>query len=122
MIWLDATKSAKAGHRSGLVRVTKRLSAELGDDATEVSGLGWIHDAQKGDWFLTAEVFSPDEREGWEAMLASRPCRLAVIYHDAIPMKFPRTTWPKSVARHPAYLKMLARFDLRRAHCRKKFF
>lgn len=112
MIWLDTTKSSKAGHRSGLVRVTSRLRAELEGDATEVRGMSWIQDAQKQDWFLTAEVFAPHEREGWEAILGARPCRLAVIYHDSIPMKFPRTTWPKSVARHPAYLKMLARFDL----------
>jgi len=112
MIWLDTTKSAKARHQSGLVRVTSRLRAEFGNDATGVSGVCWIGDAEKADWFLTAEVFAPAERDGWEAMLASRPCRLAAIYHDAIPMKFPRTTWPQSVARHPAYLKMLARFDL----------
>ena len=112
MIWLDTTKLGKSGHHSGLMRVTSRLSKELGDDATEIRGTDWIERAEKGDWFLTAEVFSPDEREGWADMLESRPCRLAAIYHDAIPMKFPRTTWPKSVARHPTYLKMLARFDL----------
>ncbi len=112
MIWLDVTKSAGAKHQSGLVRVTSRLRAELGDQATAIKDPGWAEQAVEQDWFLTAEVFAPDEREGWETVLESRPCRLAAIYHDAIPLKFPRITWPRSVARHPAYMKMLARFDL----------
>ncbi len=112
MIWLDTTKSAKAGHHSGLMRVTTRLRKELGGDAIGVRETDWVDRAGKEDWFLTAEVFAPDEREGWSDMFEARPCRLAAIYHDAIPLKFPRTTWPKSVARHPTYLKMLARFDL----------
>lgn len=111
MIWLDCTKSSKAGHHSGLMRVTSRLRGELGASATVVAGMEWLKRADKGDWFLTAEVFAPDERAGWSEMLASKPCRLAAIYHDAIPMKFPHSTWPQSVARHPAYLKMLSRFD-----------
>ena len=32
-------------------------------------------------------------------------------YHDAIPIKHPDITWPKSVGRHPGYMKLLARFD-----------
>jgi glycosyltransferase involved in cell wall biosynthesis len=63
------------------------------------------------DWFLTAELFSEEERPGFSAFLARRPCRLAAIYHDSIPLKFPEITWPKSVARHPHYLALLARFD-----------
>lgn len=111
MIWLDGTKSSKAGHHSGLMRVTSRLRDELGTSATVVAGMDWLKRAERADWFLTAEVFAPDERPGWSEMLASKPCRLAAIYHDAIPMKFPHSTWPQSVARHPAYLKMLSRFD-----------
>jgi len=112
MIWLDTTKSSKSGHHSGLMRVTSRLLHELGTTATSVVGAGWRDQANAEDWFLTAEVFAPGEREGWADLLASQPCRMAAIYHDSIPMKFPLTTWPQSVARHPAYLKMLANFDL----------
>jgi glycosyltransferase involved in cell wall biosynthesis len=43
--------------------------------------------------------------------LRSRPGRKAAIFHDAIPLRFPQITWPKSVARHPSYLKLLAAFD-----------
>jgi len=111
MIWFDTTKSGRAEHRSGLMRVSSRLRAELSARAESVAGGSWVDRAQPGDWFLTAEVFSPAERPGWDDLLAQRPCRLAAIFHDAIPLKFPQITWPQSVARHPAYLKMLARFD-----------
>jgi glycosyltransferase involved in cell wall biosynthesis len=36
---------------------------------------------------------------------------MAAVYHDAIPIKLPGITWPRSVERHPAYMKLLARFD-----------
>lgn len=112
MIWFDCTKAAKTGHYSGLQRVSVRLRAELDQAATACVGLGWVSLAQSDDWFLTAEVFAPSERPGWDSLLEKRPCRLAAIFHDAIPMKHPQITWPQSVARHPAYLKMLAQFDL----------
>lgn len=112
MIWLDQTKSNRAGHHSGLVRVATRLREELGEDATAVGGMDWAKDARAGDWFLTAEVFSAEERPGWDKLVDQRSCRLAAIFHDAIPMKWPQITWPQSVRRHPSYLKMLARFDL----------
>ena len=43
--------------------------------------------------------------------IRERRCRLAAIFHDAIPLKMPHQTWPKSVSRHPEYMKMLAEFD-----------
>ncbi|MEZ5414517.1 MAG: glycosyltransferase [Opitutaceae bacterium] len=112
MIWFDCTKAAKTGHHSGLQRVSVRLRTVLGQAATPAMGLDWVDEARRDDWFLTAEVFAPHERPGWDAVLAQRPCRLAAVFHDAIPMKHPQITWPQSVARHPAYLKMLAGFDL----------
>lgn len=111
MIWFDCTKAAKTGHHSGLQRVSNRLRTALGTRATATTGSEWVTQARRDDWFLTAEVFAPSERAGWSLLLQNRPCRLAAIFHDAIPLKFPHTTWPQSVARHPAYLKMLAGFD-----------
>jgi len=64
------------------------------------------------DTFLTAEVFAPSERPGFDDFLARRPCRCVAIYHDSIPLRLPQITWPQAVARHPAYLSMLAQFDL----------
>jgi glycosyltransferase involved in cell wall biosynthesis len=111
MIFFDVTKTGAAGHRSGLTRVSARLLAELGPAATPVRWTEWKRTAQRDDWFVTSEVFSEAERPGFSEFLAQRPCRTAAVFHDAIPLKHPTITWPQSVARHPAYLKMLARFD-----------
>ncbi len=119
MIYLDTTKSGDASHRSGLTRVTQRLAAALGSAARparwDERRSGFVADdgarPERNDWILTAELFSEDERPGLSAFLARRPCRLAAIFHDAIPLRFPHTTWPRSVARHPGYLKLLGGFD-----------
>ncbi|MEY4939222.1 MAG: hypothetical protein RIQ93_957 [Verrucomicrobiota bacterium] len=111
MIFFDVTKSGGAGHRSGLMRVSGRLADEFGPTAAPVRWPKWNRATQEGDWFLTGEIFTPEERPGFDAFLQKRPCRIAGIFHDAIPLKHPRITWPHSVARHPAYMKMLARFD-----------
>lgn len=111
MIHFDFTKTGAAGHRSGLTRVSRRLRAELGAPAAEIAWPTWDRRAQAGDWFFTAELFSEEERPGFGAFVDARPCRLAAIYYDSIPLKHPHITWPQSVARHPSYLKLLARFD-----------
>lgn len=123
MIYFDVTKTGSATHRSGLTRVSSRLRQEWAD-AVPVS---W--DARRGglvrsgnarrevialrpsDWFLTVELFDRLERPGFAEFIASRRCRLAAMFHDAIPLRFPHITWPQSVQRHPGYLKLLAGFD-----------
>lgn len=120
MIYHDVTKAGTGGHRSGLMRVSARLGDELGEAVTEVVwDRGWrragegraavVFTAQ--DWLLSGELFSEEERPGLTAWLDARPCRAAAIFHDAIPLKLPQITWPRSVARHPGYLKLLAKFD-----------
>jgi len=120
MIWFDVTKADRTGHRSGLQRVSARLGGELGAAVTPVcwADAGWVAAATgravnpaPADWLLTAELFAEEERPGFGAWLAGRPCRAAAIFHDAIPLQWPRITWPQSVARHPGYLKLLAGFD-----------
>ena len=119
MIYFDVTKAARSGHRSGLQRVSARLGAALGAAATEVVWDEGLRDHRKlvrvnpepGDWFVTAEVFSGEERPGFGNFVRSGRVRTAAIFHDAIPLKFPFITWPQSVARHPGYLKLLASFD-----------
>jgi glycosyltransferase involved in cell wall biosynthesis len=111
MIFFDVTKSASAGHRSGLTRVSARLRDELGAAMQPVVWPDWNRAAAKDDWFLTCELFAEAERPGFWEFLKSPPCRLAAMFHDAIPLKLPHVTWPKSVARHPEYMKMLAGFD-----------
>jgi hypothetical protein len=111
MILFDVTKSGGAGHRSGLLRVSARLAEELGDAMRAVSWPSWDRTPGASDWFLTAELFSEEERAGIADFLAKRPGRTAAIFHDAIPLKLPHITWPQSVARHPGYMKLLAYFD-----------
>jgi glycosyltransferase involved in cell wall biosynthesis len=111
MILFDETNAAGWSHASGLARVIRRLKAELGDAARGVSWPWTALKAGPGDWILTAELFSEHERPGLADFLGKRPCRLAAIYHDAIPIKLPDITWPASVERHPSYMKLLARFD-----------
>ena len=110
MIFFDTTKTG-AGHRSGLNRVSERLRAELGAAVTPVRWGEWDQVAGPDDWFVTGELFAAAERPGFSDFLAARRCRTAAIFHDAIPLRFPHITWPRSVARHPAYMKLLASFD-----------
>lgn len=111
-----------ARHRSGLMRLTSRLMEELGSTVTPVSWDGRRRAFVSGkkrelvkfaatDWLLTVEMFSEAERPGFPAFLENPPCRLAAVFHDAIPVKFPHITWPQSVQRHPEYMKLLAGFE-----------
>jgi glycosyltransferase involved in cell wall biosynthesis len=111
MIFFDTTSASAWRHTSGLARVSRRLLGELGDSAKAVRWDRMPGKAGPADWFLTPELFSEAERPGFTAFLERRPCRLAAVYHDAIPVKHPDITWPASVGRHPGYMKLLARFD-----------
>lgn len=120
MIYYDVTKAGTSRHRSGLMRVSTRLGEALRGEVRAVRWQGGFQDVATGaavrfsraDWLLTAELFSEEERPGFGDFIAARPCRLAAIFHDAIPLKLPQVTWPQSVARHPIYMKLLAGFEL----------
>ena len=122
MIFYDTTKMGRARHRSGLMRLTSRLMEEMGSTVTPVSWDGRRRAFVTGEknelakftaasWLLTVEMFSEAERPGFSAFLASPPCRLAAVFHDAIPVKLPHIAWPQSVQRHPEYMKLLAGFE-----------
>ena len=122
MIYYDTTKMGAAKHRSGLMRLSSRIREELGSLVTEVA---WNAEARTfvtgpkrarvpftaTDWLLSVEQFSEAERPGFRAFLVNPPCRLAAMFHDAIPVRWPHITWPQSVQRHPEYMKMLASFE-----------
>lgn len=122
MIYYDTTKMGAAKHRSGLMRLTSRLLGEMGSTITPVrwdGRAGTFVRGQpaapvpfgRGDWLLTVEMFSEAERPGFTEFLRHPPCRLAAMFHDAIPVRWPHITWPQSVRRHPEYMKLLALFD-----------
>ena len=122
MIYYDVTKMGGARGRSGLTRVSSRLREELGASVAPVawdgrrrrfvvSGDGRPVAFAPADWLLTVELFSGDERPGFREFIAGRACRVAAVFHDAIPLRHPHITWPQSVQRHPDYVKLLAGFD-----------
>lgn len=111
MIYFDTTSASSWKHASGLARVSRRLRDELGGAAAEVRWPGIAVRPAQADWIFTPELFSEAERPGFSEFLQRRPCRIAALYHDAIPIKHPDVTWPKSVGRHPSYMKLLSRFD-----------
>jgi glycosyltransferase involved in cell wall biosynthesis len=119
MIYYDTTKMGAAKHRSGLMRLSSRLREELGDAVTPVYWDEGFRDYErrsrvalkKDDWLLTVEMFSEAERPGFPAFVQNPPCRLAAMFHDAIPVRHPHITWPQSVRRHPEYMKLLAGFE-----------
>ncbi len=125
MIWFDITKSAAQRHRSGLMRVSERLRDEFERAGSGAVALArwharrrtWVDDRTgaalepaSGDWVLTPELFCEEERPGLGAWLERHGSRAAAVFHDAIPLRFPEITWPQSVARHPGYMRLLARF------------
>jgi glycosyltransferase involved in cell wall biosynthesis len=123
MIYYDTTKMGAAKHRSGLMRLTSRIREELGGIVTEVAWdakqRGFTMGKKRAlvrftaaDWLLTVEQFCEADRPGFRDFIAHSPCRLAAMFHDAIPVRWPHITWPQSVQRHPEYMKLLAGFDL----------
>jgi len=64
----------------------------------------------QGDVLVTPELFCERERPGLHEWLSQNGGRAMALFHDAIPLRLPEITWPQSVARHPDYMRMLARF------------
>lgn len=124
-IYWDVTKVSKNRVFSGLNRVSQRLRQALSEAGEEVIPVAWslrnstylhfpsrelLHPTTK-DVFVTPELFSEHERPGVNAWVQRFKGRCFAVFHDAIPLKFPEFTWPKSVARHPFYLKDLTAYD-----------
>ena len=85
MIWLDNTKVSKSTHHSGLMRVSTQLQQSLGKAATGVAGPDWIKDSTPADWFLTAEIFTPEERLGFAELLQQRQAILSLLLVHHMP-------------------------------------
>jgi len=98
---------AKRGaHWPVSARVGGRLHRWFGGGATpETNRLPKAHGV------LVPEVFSPAVASALPALFAAVPGPRAALFHDAIALKYPELTPPKTVARFPAYLRELLQFD-----------
>lgn len=60
---------------------------------------------------VVPEVFSPSVAAALPALFAATRGPRIAVFHDAIALKFPEFSPPKTVARFPAYLQELRQFD-----------
>lgn len=65
----------------------------------------------KSSGLFLPEVFSSTVASALPPLFAAHPGPRAALFHDAIALKFPELTPPKTVARFPAYLRELLSFD-----------
>lgn len=63
------------------------------------------------DGLLVPEVFSADVASALPGLFSATTGPRVAVFHDAIALKFPELTPPKTVARFPAYLRELLAFD-----------
>lgn len=64
-----------------------------------------------GSAFLTPEIFSPSVAQTLPEIFARVDGPRAAVFPDAVALKFPELTPAKTVARYPAYLQELLKFD-----------
>src|SRR3954469_19730023 len=60
---------------------------------------------------IVPEIFSPTVAEALPGVFAASGGPRVAVFHDAIALKFPELTPAKTVARFPAYLQELTKFD-----------
>lgn len=131
-LFFDANSLRKVRHPSGLQRVARRLLEGLQRiPEIEVMPLQWsgkayrrigskrlwgakappLSAATSRDVLFLPTLFSESERPGHGAVLKAFPGRRLALFHDDIPLRYPELCRPRSVARHPLYLRELASFD-----------
>jgi glycosyltransferase involved in cell wall biosynthesis len=86
------------------------LTARLRGRALRGLGIG-APNLPANSGLLVPEVFSPAVAAALPALFSRAAGPRVAVFHDAIPLKFPELTPPKTVARFPAYLAELATFD-----------
>ncbi len=125
-IYWDITKMSKNRVFSGLNRVSQCLKQALEAEGHTLTPVAWSVKNTRyltyperdpivpgpPDLFITPELFSDHERLGVNDWVKNCQGKCIAIFHDAIPLKHPEFTWPKSVSRHPYYLKDLLHYDL----------
>lgn len=90
------------------------LHARLGGWLRRRAGVGpefQIRDSDFAGGLVVPEIFSPETGRALPALLARVADRRVAIFHDAIVLRLPELSPPKSVGRFPAYLQELLCFD-----------
>ncbi len=64
-----------------------------------------------GDWLIEPEIFSSVVGRALPGLLAGISGPRVALFHDAIALRVPELSPQKTVARYPAYLQELLRFD-----------
>ncbi len=91
-------------------KATWPLQARLRGWAARAAGRGNAA-IPSGSAFLTPEIFSPSVAQALTELFAGVDGPRAAVFPDAVAVKFPELTPAKTVARYPAYLQELLRFD-----------
>ena len=107
---LTARGGAPAESRGARWPLPDRVAGRLRRLAGRPSTLD-IRPSAAANALLVPELFSPEVGRALPALLARVAGPRAAIFYDAVPMQLPELSPPKSVARHPAYLRELLLFD-----------
>lgn len=83
-------------------RIRGRLARWRQPQASSLSG---------GTGLIVPEIFSPAAAHAFPSLFAAVRGPRVAVFHDAIVLKLPEMSPPKTVARFPGYLRELAMFD-----------
>lgn len=73
--------------------------------------LGIRAGALSGDWLIEPEIFSPVAGRAMPALFAGTSGPRIALFYDATALRLPELSPHKTVARYPAYMQELLRFD-----------
>jgi len=107
---LAASRATAAGARGARWPLGARLGGWLRRWVTPAPPPG-LPPADLGGGLIVPELFSPAVGRALPALLARVVGLRVALFHDAIPLRLPELSPPKSVARFPAYLQDLLAFD-----------
>ncbi len=107
---LASSGDAAAGARGARWPLPARLAGWLRRRIAPVAAPG-LPPADLAGGLIVPELFSPQVGRALPALLAGVAGPRVAIFHDAIPLRLPELSPPKSVARFPTYLQELLAFD-----------
>ena len=108
----DSTAKKRSAQWPLLARLRGRLRRNTAPSLkSQISNLKSPAAASVPHALVVPEIFSPTVAAALPALLGAATGPRVALFHDAIALKFPELTPPKTVARFPAYLAELLAFD-----------